>query len=180
MVVDIGKYITDVSVLSANSFETGRMHFYGGAKMDESITTFISDNHGLLVSDETSEAVKNEIASLYDHDTYRTYYIGIDENDKFVKHVISANEVKVAIYNIYEKIVQLIQGVMNNLPKEISKNVHKNGVVFVGGASSISGLFEFMSKKLDCPVIVPDDPSSSVVLGLGKLLNEKDYIKIEI
>ena len=71
MVVDIGKYITDISVLNDYDFVKGRMYFVGGLDMDKSITTFIADNHGLEVSDLTSEAAKNEIASLYDRDLYR-------------------------------------------------------------------------------------------------------------
>ena len=41
MVVDIGKYITDISVLNDYNFNFGRMYFIGGENMDKSITTFI-------------------------------------------------------------------------------------------------------------------------------------------
>ena len=181
MVVDIGKYITDISVLNEFNFDFGRMYFIGGQDMDKSITTFISDNHSLEVSDLTSEAVKNEIASLYDRDLYKTEYIGIDENNKFVRHDISANEVRLAILNIYDEIFKLINDVMQRLPKEISADVYNNGVVFVGGASSIAGLYEYAKKKIDLPIIVPDEPMDSVIVGAGKLLNSgKDFLKINI
>ena len=181
MVVDIGKYITDISVLNEFNFDFGRMYFIGGQDMDKSITTFISDNHSLEVSDLTSEAVKNEIASLYDRDLYKTEYIGIDESNKFVRHDISANEVRLAILNIYDEIFKLINDVMQRLPKEISADVYNNGVVFVGGASSIAGLYEYAKKKIDLPIIVPDEPMDSVIVGAGKLLNSgKDFLKINI
>ena len=169
MVVDIGKYITDISVLNEFNFDFGRMYFIGGQDMDKSITTFIADNHGLEVSDLTSEAVKNEVASLYNRDLYKTEYIGIDENNKFVRQEISANEVRLAIVNVYDEIFKLIADVYNN------------GVVFVGGASSISGLYEYAKKKIDLPIIVPDEPMDSVILGAGKLLNSnKEFLKINI
>ncbi len=181
MVVDIGKYITDISVLNEYNFNFGRMYFIGGQDMDKSITTFIADNHGLEVSDLTSEAAKNEVASLYNRDLYKTEYIGIDENNKFVRNNISANEVRLAIVNIYDEIFKLIEDVMQRLPKEISADVYNNGVVFVGGASSISGLYEYAKKKLDLPIIVPDEPMDSVILGAGKLLNSgKEFLKINI
>lgn len=178
MVVDIGKYITDISVLNSTDFNFGRLYYFGGYDMDKSITTFIMDNHGLEVSDLTSEAIKNEVSSLYDRDTYKTEYIGIDSDNKFVKNEISASEVKVAIVNIYDKIFNFIKDVLKTLPREICADVYNNGVLFVGGASSISGMYEYAKKKLDLPILVLDNPTQAVVLGAGKLLSKKDYIKI--
>ncbi|MBE5741040.1 MAG: hypothetical protein E7351_00695 [Clostridiales bacterium] len=179
MVVDIGKYITDISVMNDYNFDFGRMYFIGGADMDKSITSFIQDNHNLEVSDMTSEAVKNEVASLYDRDLYKTEYIGIDENNKFVRKDITANEVRVAIQNVYDKIFELINLVLDELPKDIVADIYHGGVIFTGGASCIAGLYEYAKKKLDMPIIVPDEPMDSVILGAGKLLNKKEYLKIE-
>ena len=179
MIVDIGKYITDISVLNDFSFDFGRMYFLGGSNMDSSLTTFIQDNHNLEVSDLSSEAIKNEIASLYDRDFYKTEYIGIDANDNFIKNTITANEVRVAIQNSYETIFNLIKDVIKELPKEIAEDIYTNGVYFVGGASSIPGLYEYAAKKLDMPVMVSEDPKDEVIKGAGKLLSKKEFIKIE-
>lgn len=179
-VVDIGKHITDISILNGYDLDFGRTYFIGGETMDSSITTFIQDNHNLEVSDLTSEAVKNEVASLYERDLYSTEYIGIDENNKFAKHNINANEVRVAIQNVYDTIFNLIKDVIQLQPKEIAAEIYSNGVIFVGGGSNIAGLYEFAKKKLDMPVIVPESPVDSVILGAGKLLNLKDFAKIEL
>ncbi len=181
MVVDIGKYLTDISILNSYDFVKGRIYYLGGIDMDKCITTFISDNHGLEVSDLTSEAAKNEIASLYDRDLNRTEYIGIDENDKFVKKDIIANEIKVAIVNVYDQILTFAMDMLKSVPKEIAQDVYNNGIMFVGGASSISGLYEYAKKKLEIPIIVQDQPMDSVILGAGKLLLAvKNFIKIDI
>lgn len=181
MVVDIGKYLTDISVMNEYNFDFGRMYFLGGEDMDKSLTSFIQDNYSLEVSDMTSEAVKNEVASLYDRDMYRTEYIGIDENNKFVKKEITANEVKVAIVNYYNKIIDLIGEVLKELPNDIVADIYSNGVMFVGGASKIAGLYEYAKLKLDMPVIVPEDPQDAVILGTGKLMNSKNqFIKIDL
>lgn len=181
MVVDIGKYVTDISVLSDYSFDFGRMLFIGGEDMDKSITTFIEDNHSLLVSDMTSEAIKNEIASLYDRDMYRTEYVGIDSNNKFVRNTITASEVRVAINNVYNDIIDQIQLSLTQLPKEVVKDIYLNGILFVGGASQISGLYEYAKKKLDMPIIVPESPSDMVIMGAGKLLQgKKEFLKINL
>lgn len=181
MIVDIGKYITDISVLNDYNFDFGRMYFIGGESMDESLTSFIQDNYNLEVSNMTSEAIKNEIASLYDRDLYRTEYIGIDDNNKFVKNEIVASEVKVAVVNVYNQIFKLIKQVLSELPKDIVADVYNNGIVFVGGASQIAGLYEYAKKNLDLPIIVPEDPQDYVILGAGKLLSkDSEFIKIEL
>lgn len=181
MVVDIGKYITDISVMNDYNFDFGRMYFVGGENMDESLTSFIQDNYNIEVSNMTSEAAKNEVASLYDRDLYRTEYIGIDENNKFVRREITANEVKVAIVNLYDKIFELVGEVLKNLPKDIVADIYNNGIMFVGGASKISGLYEYARQKLDLPVIVPEDPQDAVILGAGKLLSAgNEFLKINL
>ncbi len=181
MVVDIGKYLTDISVMNDYNFDFGRMYFLGGEDMDSSITSFIQDNYNLEVSNMTSEAAKNEVASLYDRDSYKTEYIGIDENNKFVRRDITASEVKVAVVNLYDKIFDLIKDVLSGLDKEIVADIYHNGVMFVGGASKISGLYEYAKQKLDLPIIIPDDPQDAVILGAGKLLNSNgDFLKITL
>ena len=181
MVVDIGKYITDISVLTDDSFNFGRMYFIGGTNMDQSLTTFIMDNHNLEVSDMTSEAIKNEVATLYSRDSYKTEYIGINDAGKFEKHPISANEVRVAIVNVYNNIIKIIKDCIASLDKSIQADIYKNGIVFVGGGSQITGLYEFLSKQLDLPIIIPDEPADNVILGAGKLLSKgKDFLKIEL
>lgn len=180
VVVDIGKTVTDISVLNGYDLAFGRTYFIGGETMDASITTFIQDNHNLEVSDLSSEAVKNEVASLYERDLYTTEYIGIDENNKFAKHNINANEVRVAIQNVYDTIFNLVKDVIKLQPKEIAAEIYSNGIMFVGGGSKISGLYEYAKKKLDISVIVADNPVDSVIVGAGKLLNTKDFAKIEL
>ena len=180
MIVDIGKYITDISVLNNSDFNFGRIHFIGGADMDSSITTYIQDNHNVEISDQYSESIKNEVASLYERDMYKTTYIGIDSNNKFVKNTITANEVRVSITNVYDKICELIKGILTEVPKEVAAQVYSNGIVFVGGGSRVAGLYEYIKKKIDAPIIVSEDPTDSVIQGAAILLGKnKEFIKIE-
>ena len=180
MIVDIGKFITDISILSDNDYYSGRMYYIGGEDMDQSITTYIMDNHELTVSDQTSEAIKNEVASLYEQDMCKTNYIGINKVDKFVKHSINATEVRMAITHVYDSIVGLINETIDRLPKEIVAELNDTGIMFVGGGSIIAGLYEYLSSRISLPINIVDNPSDFVILGAGKLLSKKDFMKIEL
>ncbi len=180
MVVDIGKYLTDISILNEYNFSFGRTYFYGGVDMDKSISTFIADNHGLEVSERTCEQIKNELASLYERDLNKIEYTGFDAG-KLVKHDITASEVRVAIVGIYDRIFKLIEEILGQVGKDILHDIYSFGVMFVGGASVIPGLYEYAKKKLDLPIIVPDNPSDCVILGAGKLMSsEKEFLKIKL
>lgn len=179
MVVDIGKYSTDFTVLNEFSINMGRMYFVGGADMDKSIQTFIADNFNLKVSEQTAEKIKNEVASLYANDMYPFEFVGTDENNNMQRATITANDVRLAITNVYDAIIERVDTVIKTLPAEVAHDIYNNGIVFVGGGSKIAGLYEYVKAKLDYPVLVPAEPADTVVMGLGKLLSAgKDFLKI--
>lgn len=181
LVVDIGKYITDISVASKYHFECGRDYFIGGGEMDDAVATYIEDNYNVKVTNELAEEIKREVASLYENDTYTTTFEGLN-GDEFVNIAIRANEARIAVINVYNKIFDLIKEFIEGLPKETVANIKKNGVIFTGGVSSICGLSEYAYNKLDIPVINMVNPLDAVILGAGKLigLNDKDYPHINI
>ena len=93
-----------------------------------------------------------------------------------------ANEARVAIIGVYEKIFDLIEEVLEGLSKDTLAEVRQNGIVFTGGVSSINGLVEYASKRLNMPTMVVENPKDAIILGAGKLLslNKGDYPYIKL
>lgn len=181
MVVDIGKNLTDISVLNEYNFSFGRMYYLGGEDMDKSIVTFVADNFGLKISNQMAENIKNEVASLYNCDMYSYEFVGTNDNENLARATITANDVRLAISNVYDAIFERIKQIVKTLPAEVARDIYDTAIVFVGGGSKISGLYEYAKKQLDFPIIVADEPADAVVLGLGKLLSsEKDFLKFSV
>lgn len=181
MVVDIGKNITDISILNGMCFDFGRMYFLGGADMDASLATFVKDNYNITVSPMQCEAAKNELASLYERDLNRMEISGVDENNRLAKTTISASEVRVSIVNTYDTILKMCTDILNQQSNDIKAEIYNNGILFVGGASTIPGLYEYASKKLEIPILIPEAPMDAVILGAGKLLSSgKEHLKINL
>lgn len=182
MIVDMGKYMIDISVLTRYKFNMGRNYLIGGIDMDNALVTYIEDNYEVQISTEQAESVKDEVVSLYDNDMYTTTFEAIDKNNEYKSLTIRANEARVAIIGVYEKIFDLIEEVIEALPNQTVAQVRKNGIVFVGGVSAINGLTEYASKRLNMPVQVMDNPKDAVILGVGKLLslNKEDYPYIKL
>ena len=182
MVVDMGKFLIDISALSRYKFNIGRNYLIGGAEMDNALATYIEDNYGVMISVDQAEKIKDEIASMYEQDMYTYTFEGIDQNDEYKSVTIRANEVRVAIVGVYEKIFDLIEEVLEQLPSQTIADIKNNGVVFTGGVSSIIGLTEYASKRLNLPVMVMENPKDAVILGAGRLLslNKEDYPHIQL
>lgn len=181
MVVDIGKNITDISVLNEYNFAFGRMYFLGGEDMDKSIVTFVADNYDLKIGKQTAEDIKNEVASLYNRDMYSYDFVGTTENNNLARASITANDIRLAISNVYDAIFERVNDVLKSLPAEVANDVYNTAIVFVGGGSKIAGLYEYAKSKIDFPIIVADEPADAVVLGFGKLLvGDKDFLKITL
>lgn len=181
MIVDIGKYLTDISVVSRYTFVAGRDYLIGGAEMDTALRVYIEDNYGVVISDEQAETIKNEVASMHQNDMYTNTFTGIADNE-YKEVTIRANEARVAIVGVYEKIFTLIEEFMETLQPSTLAEVRKNGIIFTGGVSSVCGFTEYATKRLNMPVKVLDNPKDAVILGAGKLISlskdEYPYIKI--
>lgn len=177
LVVDMGKYLVDVSVVSKYQFITGRNYLIGGAEMDIALATYIQDNFGVSITLEQAQIIKNEIASMYSNDMYTVTFKGIDEQNEYKEVTMRANEARVAIIGVYEKIFDLMEEMIEQLPSETLAQINQNGIIFTGGVSCIHGLTEYASKRFKMPIKITDNPKDAVVLGAGKLLssNKEDY-----
>lgn len=182
MVVDIGKYVTDISVSTKYEFLMGRNYLIGGIEMDCALQTYIEDNYSVYVDNEQTQSIKEEIASVYENDMYTVTFEAINFQDEYQQVTMRANEARVAIIGVYNKIFDLIEESMESLPNQVLAEVKRNGIVFTGGVASIEGLVEYASKRLNIPSIVVENPKDAVILGAGKLLSlnkdEYPYIKL--
>ncbi|MEY3917453.1 MAG: hypothetical protein RLZZ140_1016, partial [Pseudomonadota bacterium] len=65
MVVDIGGGTTEVGVISLGGLVYAGSVRVGGDKFDEAITNYIRRNFGMLIGEQTSEAIKKQIGSAF-------------------------------------------------------------------------------------------------------------------
>lgn len=182
MIVDAGKYLMDVSVLTKYQFCAGRNYLIGGAEMDNALVTYVQDNYNITITEQQAEMIKNEAGSLYNNDAYTINFEGLTEAGEYKEIVLRANEIRVAIVGVYDKMFDLIEEMLDSLSPEILAEVRKYGITFTGGVSSIPGLVEYANQRLKIPIMVADNPKDEVVLGVGKLLtlDKTEFPHIEL
>jgi rod shape-determining protein MreB len=66
---------------------------------------------------------------------------------------------------------------LEHTPPELAGDIIDRGVVLTGGGSLLQGLDDQLREETGLPIVTVDDPLSSVVLGVGKTLEELGLLR---
>ncbi|MDD3554290.1 MAG: rod shape-determining protein [Deltaproteobacteria bacterium] len=179
IVVDIGGGTTEVAVISLAGIVYSKSVRVGGDKMDEAIVQHIKRRYNLLIGEYTAETIKMEIGNVMPDPPYEEMEIkGRDFVTGIPKTVtIDANEIRLAITEQVAAIVEAVKIALEQTPPELAADIVDRGVVLTGGGALLKNLNKLLEKETGLPIIIADDPLSSVVLGSGKALDNIDILK---
>ena len=173
MVVDIGGGTTEVAVISLAGIVYARSVRVGGDKMDEAIMTHVKRKYNMLIGEASAEEIKIKIASAYPMDPEqqievkgRDLVTGIPQNI-----IITSEEVRKAISEQVESIVQAVRIALEQTPPELAADIVDRGIVLTGGGALLKGLDQLLREQTSLPITVVDDPLSTVVMGTGRALD---------
>lgn len=169
MVIDIGGGSTDIAILSLDEIVASKCTRIAGNRLDEDIVKYVKEKKFLNIGDKTAENVKKHIATaieLSEEENISMSIKGIDINTKSLKELsITSNEVQEAIIESLMEIIAGVKEVLGKCPPELSSDILDNGIVLTGGGSLIKNFAKLIEDNVKIPVIVPDNPLESVVVG---------------
>lgn len=187
MVVDIGGGTTEIAVISLGGIVVGRSLRIAGYEMDQTILHYMRLRHGLLIGERTAEELKINIGSAYEssklkvrsdksrvHEVEKVAIVrGRDIETGLPRTVrVSASEVREALSPVLTQIIAEISDVLEETPPELLSDILEHGILLTGGGANLMGLDKLIVEKTHMPVIVSDDPLTSVVRGAGKVLDD--------
>jgi len=73
--------------------------------------------------------------------------------------------------------VSAIKVALENTPPELAGDIIDRGIVLTGGGSLLKGLDARLRDETALPIVTVDDPLTSVVLGVGKTLEELSLLR---
>lgn len=192
MVVDIGGGTTEIAVISLGGIVVGRSLKLAGDDMDQGILHYIRLRHGLLLGEKTVEDIKLKIGSAYHKGKKKI------KNDEGVEEErgermmivrgrdietglprslrISESEVREALSPILTQIIQAVADVLEETPPELLPDILEQGILLTGGGANLAGLDNLLVEKVHLPVVVSEDPLTSVVRGTGKVLEDETLL----
>ena len=179
MVVDIGGGTTDIAVLSLGGIVYSESVKVAGDRMDDAIMNYVKKKYNLLIGDHMAERVKVEIGSAYPFEEKKTMMVkGRDLISGIPRTlVLDDSEIREALYEPISTIVNAIKVALENTPPELAGDIIDCGIVLTGGGSMLWGMDTRLREETGLPIITVDDPLTSVVLGVGKILDELDLLR---
>lgn len=198
MVVDIGGGTTEIAVISLGGIVVGRSLKLAGDDMDASLLHYIRLKHGLLLGERTAEDIKLKIGSAYDKKAKSRYQKAKPEDKKTEEEQkekmmivrgrdietglprslrITESEVREALTPIFTQITQAVADVLEETPPELLPDILEQGILLTGGGAKISGLDHLLVERIHIPVVVSNDPLTSVVRGTGKVLEDDELLE---
>ena len=91
--------------------------------------------------------------------------------------VVSAEEIRRAIDDPVNAIVDAVKATLDRTPPELSGDIMDRGIVLTGGGALLRGLDERLRHETGMPIIIADNPLECVVLGSGKCVEEFDALQ---
>ena len=179
MVVDIGGGTTEVAVISLAGIVYAKSVRVAGDKMDEAILQYIKRKHNLAIGERTAELIKTTIGNVLPEEPYESMDIkGRDLVSGVPKTLtITADEIQSAISEQVDVIIEAVKVALEVTPPELAADIVDQGIVLTGGGALLKNLDLALKNETGMPIIVTDDPLSSVVLGSGKALDNLDILK---
>lgn len=172
MIADIGGGTTEVGVISLGGIVTAASIRVGGDKIDESIRAFLRHEHGLEVGALSVEKLKIESASAYlVMPDARVPVRGRSLMSGLPALVeISTAELRVAIREPVEAIIETIRTTLEGAPPELCADITQRGLVLSGGGALLRGLDAAIERALGIPVRLAESPLTAVALGTARAL----------
>lgn len=203
MTVDIGGGTTEIAVMSLGGIVVNRSLKVAGREMDTAIMHYIRLRHGLIIGEPTAEDVKIKIGSAYaeklkgknakskddekekkkkeDEDETKGGKLAVirgrDLETGLPKSIkIGEQEIREAIGPVVAQIIESVQEVIEETPPELMGDVLENGILLTGGGSLLPGVDELIFDRTKIPVVLAQDPLTTVVRGTAKLLQDNEML----
>ncbi len=172
MICDIGGGTTEVSVISLGGMVETSSIDIGGNEFDEAIMKHIRQVHNLIIGQQMAERLKIEIGNAMQDKDKPIKKMEIKGTDAITglprKLEVDSVEVREALKEPVNKIVEEIKTVLGRTPPELAADIIERGIVMSGGGSMLDGLQKLISKETNVPVFLVDKPLECVARGAGE------------
>jgi rod shape-determining protein MreB len=178
-IAEIGGGLTEIAIIALNGIVAFKSLKIGGETLNKNIAQYVRERSNLLLGEQTIEEIKIKIGNLSSEKESQIMRVkGRDIITGLPKEIsLSVEEIKEAITPTIELITEAISDTIEKTPPELVADVLERGIILSGGGALLKGLSKFIHKKIKIPVHVADDPTTSVIRGLGFILEDFENLK---
>jgi len=81
-------------------------------------------------------------------------------------------QVREALDKSITRILDTIKAALETTPPELVSDIYQKGIYLTGGGAQLRGLDVLISRAIEIPVHIADDPQTCAVRGIGFLLDD--------
>jgi rod shape-determining protein MreB len=179
MIVDIGGGTTDIAVISLAGVVYSRSVRVAGNVMDEAISNYVKREKDVLIGERTAEQIKIQLGSATRLSTPREMEVKGRHvlQGRPVTTMLNDSEIREALEEPIRQIVQAVRNALEQTPPELSADICDRGIMLSGGGALLANMDERIHLETGVPVLIAEDPLSSVVLGAGKMLSDFNLLR---
>lgn len=181
LIIDIGGGTTEVAVVSLGGIVVNEMSKVAGDYLNQQISKYIKDKHGLFIGDLTAESLKISLSNKNSED--ENDYYEVKGRDRLSGLPIRINlvksELKEALSDSVKTIANTVKLTLEKTPPELVSDIINKGLIMTGGGSLLAGLDEVLQEQIEIPVFISKEPLYCVVKGTGEALeNFEKYQRV--
>ena len=169
LIVDIGGGTTDVAVISMAGSVVSASVKVAGDNFDQAIMSYVRKNHSLFIGEEAAENIKIKIGTACQEASPRMLEVkGRNVITGLPKVVTLTSEIRIALRDATNQIVETVHGVLEKTPPELAADIVDRGIVLTGGGALLHGMDTLIEQKTGVSTLTVQDAMSAVVVGTGK------------
>jgi len=132
-----------------------------------------------LLGHQTATRLKTQIGSAFKSDKNKEMSVkGRDLRSGLPKEIIvTESQIREAIMPLLKTIIESIHDTIEASPPELVSDIYERGIMFSGGGSRLDGLEKLAKEKIEVPVYITNEPSTSVIRGIGLILEDFQNLK---
>lgn len=179
MILDIGGGTTEIAVISLKGIVYSRSVRIGGDKMDDAIQNYVRRRYNMLIGERTAEEIKLAVGTALP--TGNNIELEIKGRD-LVQGVpkaatVTEDEIRESLLEPINQIIDVVQIALEKTPPELASDIVDRGITLAGGGAMLRNLDKLISERTGLPVMIADDPLSTVVVGSGEVLDHLELLK---
>lgn len=179
MVIDIGGGTTEIGVISLDGLVRSKSIKVGGDRFDQNIIDYMKKKYNLLIGERTGEEIKIEVGTAVPLEKELTMRIkGRDQLSGLLKEIeITSVDVRESIAEPLEEIGTALKEILEVTPPDLAGDIVENGIALTGGGALLKGIDVYLSKLVELPVFVCEDPLLAVARGTGAMLEDIELLQ---
>jgi rod shape-determining protein MreB len=179
LIVDFGAGITNIAVLALGGIVSWKALRLGGDQLNRDIIHYIREQCQVLLGEKTAEHLKTTVGTANpDEPIIEAKVRGRDVTTGLPREIIVNNQyIREAMSRSLSTMIDAIQQVIEATPPELVADLYERGIMLSGGGSQLRGLDAVIAERLEIPVRLLEDPTTTVVRGIGIVLQNIDSAK---